>query len=55
MDKNFVPTPVGTDITVRWKFLFNYIPASEQPEIQKKWADFKESMNRTLEDQYGSR
>ena len=32
MDK-FISTPSGTDITKRWKALYNYVPASEQAQV----------------------
>ena len=49
MDK-FISTPSGTDITKRWKALYNYVPASEQAHVKRKWADFKAQMAKTLDD-----
>ncbi len=49
-DKSYVYTPSSTDITIRWRKLYNYVPASEQPRYIKKWAEFREMMNRTLND-----
>lgn len=52
MQNEYVWTAAGTDITKRWKLLYNYVPASEQPEIKQKWKDFKELMARSLEAPY---
>ena len=29
-------TPAGQDITINWKAKYNYVPASELPEIKAK-------------------
>lgn len=50
MESNYIYTKAGTDITVRWKKLYNYTPASEQAKYIKKWADFREICARTLDD-----
>jgi hypothetical protein len=50
MTNNYVYTKAGTDITIRWKKLYNYIPASEQPHIKKKWADIKAICSKGVED-----
>ena len=50
MDIEFIYTPIGTDITVRWRKA-GWIPPSEQPEIQAKWALFREAGLRKLEGQ----
>lgn len=50
MNQEFIYTKSGTDIVKRWKVLYNYIPASEQDEIKKKWADFRAAMAKTLDD-----
>jgi hypothetical protein len=49
-NQSYIYTPSSTDITIRWRKLYNYVPASEQPRYIKKWADFREMMNRTLHD-----
>lgn len=41
MKDEFVYTPATTDITLRWRKLYNWIPPSEDPVQQKKWADFR--------------
>lgn len=50
MDKEYVYTPSTTNIEIRWRKLYNYIPASEQPYYQAKWKQFRELMSRTLDD-----
>jgi hypothetical protein len=50
MQNNYIYSKAGTDITVRWKKLYNYTPASEQAKYIKKWADFREMCARTLDD-----
>lgn len=46
----YIYTPSTTDITVRWRKLYGYVPASEQARYIKKWADFREMVSRTLDD-----
>jgi hypothetical protein len=50
MDNDYIYTPASTDITVRWRKIYGYVPASEQQFYKKKWADFKALFNRTLDD-----
>jgi hypothetical protein len=50
MESNYIYTKAGTDITIRWRKLYNYIPASEQAQYIKKWADFRDMCARTLDD-----
>lgn len=50
MKDDYIYTPSTTDITIRWRKLYNYIPASEQPYYQAKWKQFRELMSRTLDD-----
>ena len=51
MEKNdYVYTPASTDITIRWRKMYGYVPASEQTRYQKKWADFRAITSRTLDD-----
>jgi hypothetical protein len=49
-NQSYIYTPSSTDITIRWRKLYNYVPASEQPRYIKKWAEFREMINRTLND-----
>ena len=48
-DGNYIYTPSSTDITIRWRKVYGYVPASEQAKYQKKWADFRALTARTLE------
>ncbi len=51
LDSNsYVYTPSSTDITIRWRKLYNYVPASEQASYQKKWKDFRALCEKTLDD-----
>ena len=50
MTNNYVYTKAGTDITIRWAKLYNYVPASEQAFYKKKWADFRAICNQSVED-----
>ena len=50
MKKDYIYSKAGTDITIRWKKLYNYIPASEQTQYIKKWADFRKLCAKTLDD-----
>jgi len=50
MQPNYVYTKAGTDITLRWKKIYGYKPASEQAQYIKKWADFREMCAKTLDD-----
>jgi hypothetical protein len=47
---DYVYTKAGTDITLRWQKMYNYVPASEQAQYKKKWADFREKCAKTLDD-----
>lgn len=48
-DGNYIYTPSSTDITIRWRKVYGYVPASEQVKYQKKWAEFRALTARTLE------
>ena len=45
----FVYTPATTDITIRWRKLYNWVPPSENPAQQRKWAAFRAQMTRGVE------
>jgi hypothetical protein len=45
----FVYTPATTDITIRWRRLYNWMPPSEDPMQQRKWAAFRAQMARGIE------
>ena len=38
---HFIYTPSTTDVTIRWRANHGWIPPTEDPEYQKKWADFR--------------
>jgi hypothetical protein len=50
MQNNYVYTKSGTDITIRWAKLYDYVPASEQEFYKKKWSDFRAICNQSIED-----
>jgi hypothetical protein len=50
VQNNYVYTKSGTDITIRWAKLYDYVPASEQEFYKKKWADFRAICNQSIED-----
>lgn len=37
---NYIYTPSSTDITIRWRKA-GWVPPTEDPKYQKKWADFR--------------
>jgi hypothetical protein len=49
MDNEYVYTPAGTDIAIRWKAM-GWVPPSELPEYQKKWKFYQELPMRKLDD-----
>ena len=50
MKNDYVYTQAGTDIEIRWRKLYNYVPASEQEFYKKKWADFRALCNQSIDD-----
>ena len=50
VENDYIYTPASTDITIRWRKLYGYVPASEQARYQKKWSDFRAVTNKTLND-----
>jgi hypothetical protein len=46
---DYVYTPAGTDITIRWRAM-GWIPPSESPEYQAKWKYYQELPMRKLDD-----
>jgi hypothetical protein len=44
----YIWTPTGTDITIRWRQA-GWVPPSEQPEYQQKWKYYQELPMRSLE------
>jgi hypothetical protein len=50
MNNEHIWTSASTDITLRWKRLYGYVPASETPETQEKWRKWKEMLSREIPD-----
>jgi hypothetical protein len=50
MDNNYIYTPAGTDVTIRWR-KSGWVPPSELPEYQAKWKYYQELPLRKLADQ----
>lgn len=38
---HYIYTPSTTDVTIRWRAKYGWIPPTENPEYQQKWADFR--------------
>jgi hypothetical protein len=38
---HYIYTPSTTDVTIRWRAIYNWTPPSEDPRFMKKWADFR--------------
>ncbi len=38
---HYVYTPSTTDVTIRWRANHGWVPPTEDPVYQKKWADFR--------------
>ncbi len=51
LDNEFIYTKAGTCITTRWRTL-GWVPASEVPEIQDKWAMYQNMPIRTLDSSF---
>ncbi len=47
---DYIYTKAGTDITIRWRKLYSYTPASEQEFYKNKWADFRAQCNKSVDD-----
>jgi len=39
--ENFVYTPASTDVSIRWRQLYGYVPPSEDSVYHRKWAEFR--------------
>jgi hypothetical protein len=37
----YIYTPATTDVTIRWRRLYGWVPPTENPDYQKKWASFR--------------
>ena len=38
---HYVYTPSTTDVTIRWRAKYGWVPPTENPVYQQKWADFR--------------
>ena len=41
LSDSYIYTPATTDLTIRWRKLYNWIPPTENPDFQRKWAAFR--------------
>ena len=46
---NYIWTPTGTDITIRWR-MHGWVPPSEQEEYRQKWKYYQELPMRKLDE-----
>jgi hypothetical protein len=49
MRTDYVYTPAGTDISIRWRAM-GWVPPSESHEFQRKWKFYQELPMRKLDD-----
>jgi hypothetical protein len=38
---HYIYTPATTDVTIRWRTLYGWIPPTQDPAYQRKWANFR--------------
>ena len=50
MNNEYIWTKPGTDITIRWRNQYNWIPPSELQEYRDKWKYYQELPLRNLDD-----
>lgn len=50
MENEHIWTASGTDITIRWRTHYGWVPPSELLEYQKKWAYYQELPLRKLDE-----
>lgn len=50
MNNEYIWTAVGTDITIRWRSKYGWIPPSELQEYKDKWKYFQNLPLRNLDD-----
>jgi len=41
LSDSYIYTPATTDVTIRWRKIYKWIPPTEDPFYQKKWAAFR--------------
>lgn len=45
----YVYTPSTTDVTIRWRIKYGWVPPTEQEHFKKKWAEFRAQSARGIE------
>jgi hypothetical protein len=50
MDNNYIYTPAGTDVTIRWR-MNGWVPPSEQKFYRDKWSYYQNLPLRKLDDE----
>lgn len=45
----YVYTPSTTDVTIRWRVKYKWVPPTEQEHFKKKWAAFRTQAARGIE------
>lgn len=45
----YVYTPATTDVTIRWKNIYGWIPPTQDPVYQRKWANFRKILAAGIE------
>lgn len=45
----YVYTPSTTDVTIRWRIKYGWVPPTEQENFKKKWAEFRAQSARGIE------
>lgn len=38
---HYIYTPSTTDVTIRWKAIYGWVPPTEDPKYRKKWAEYR--------------
>jgi hypothetical protein len=38
---HYIYTPSTTDVTIRWRAQHGWVPPTEDPTYQQKWAEFR--------------
>jgi hypothetical protein len=38
---HYIYTPSTTDVTIRWKSIYGWVPPTEDPKYRRKWAEFR--------------
>jgi hypothetical protein len=49
LSDEYIYTPATTDVTIRWRNKYNWVPPTEDPVYQKKWAEFRHMLARGIE------